>query len=173
MTGDLVLYICIFEIGRTKYLAALNHFTLSDPWPFLSGSHGSVCHGSVLQGQFEGTIHTGNDIYHVESIQRYTSTKTDHHSIIYHENDLGKTRIHFPLFLIARLFRKSLLNTYFQASVGLLQLLSRVSGLKKHMLKSSKWIMAAFAGQLAMMRTYIYIYLYTNVYMYRYTTSAT
>ncbi|KAJ4943675.1 hypothetical protein JOQ06_006173 [Pogonophryne albipinna] len=54
----------------------------------LEGEHGSACHGSVLQGQFEGTIHTENGTYHIEPMERYTSTHTDHHSIIYHEDDM-------------------------------------------------------------------------------------
>lgn len=54
----------------------------------VEGEYGSSCHGSVLQGQFEGTIHTHNGTYHIEPLQRYTSSPTDHHSIIYHEEDL-------------------------------------------------------------------------------------
>ncbi|XP_035509546.1 disintegrin and metalloproteinase domain-containing protein 10 [Morone saxatilis] len=54
----------------------------------LEGEPGSACHGSVLQGQFEGTIHTDNGTYHIEPVQRYTSNQTDHHSIIYHEDDM-------------------------------------------------------------------------------------
>ncbi|XP_013869658.1 disintegrin and metalloproteinase domain-containing protein 10 [Austrofundulus limnaeus] len=54
----------------------------------LDGEDGSSCHGSVLQGQFEGTIHTGNGTYHIEPIQRYTSSPRDHHSIIYLEDDM-------------------------------------------------------------------------------------
>uniref|UniRef100_A0A8C4DGL2 ADAM10 endopeptidase n=1 Tax=Dicentrarchus labrax TaxID=13489 RepID=A0A8C4DGL2_DICLA len=59
----------------------------------LEGEPGSACHGSVLQGQFEGTIHTDNGTYHIEPEQRYTSNQTDHHSIIYHEDDMGKTML--------------------------------------------------------------------------------
>lgn len=54
----------------------------------LEGEDGSSCHGSVIQGQFEGTIHTSNGTYHVEPMDRYSSVPTDHHSIIYHEDDL-------------------------------------------------------------------------------------
>lgn len=56
----------------------------------LADEYGSSCHGSVLQGQFEGTIHTHNGTYHIEPLHRYTSSPTDHHSIIYHEEDVGK-----------------------------------------------------------------------------------
>lgn len=58
-------------------------------WPFFPGERDSACYGSVFQGQFEGTIHAGNDTYHVESMHRYDDSKRDHHSIIYHENDVG------------------------------------------------------------------------------------
>lgn len=44
----------------------------------------------MFQGQFEGTIHSGNGTYHVESMHRYDNSKSDHHSIIYHENDVGR-----------------------------------------------------------------------------------
>lgn len=54
----------------------------------LEGEEGSSCHGSVIQGQFEGSIHTSNGTYHVEPTERYSSTLTNHHSIIYHEDDL-------------------------------------------------------------------------------------
>ncbi|XP_043985128.1 disintegrin and metalloproteinase domain-containing protein 10 isoform X1 [Gambusia affinis] len=53
----------------------------------VEGEDGSSCHGSVLQGQFEGTIHTQSGTYHIEPLHRYNS-QTDHHSIIYQEEDL-------------------------------------------------------------------------------------
>ncbi|XP_051928792.1 disintegrin and metalloproteinase domain-containing protein 10 [Hippocampus zosterae] len=52
----------------------------------LEGEHDSACHGSVLEGQFEGSIHTGNVTYHIEAAHRYNVT--DHHSIIYREDDM-------------------------------------------------------------------------------------
>lgn len=55
----------------------------------LEGEPGSACHGSVLQGQFEGTIHTENGTYHIEPFHRYISSPTEHHSIIYHEDDMA------------------------------------------------------------------------------------
>ncbi|XP_029683606.1 disintegrin and metalloproteinase domain-containing protein 10 isoform X1 [Takifugu rubripes] len=54
----------------------------------LEGERDSACYGSVFEGQFEGTIHTGNGTYHVESMHRYDNSKSDHHSLIYHENDV-------------------------------------------------------------------------------------
>ncbi|KAM4548078.1 disintegrin and metalloproteinase domain-containing protein 10 [Odontesthes bonariensis] len=59
----------------------------------LEGERGSACHGSVLQGQFEGTIHTDNGTYHIEPAHRYTSSRTDHHSVIYHEDDMVLPRM--------------------------------------------------------------------------------
>ncbi|XP_034035637.1 disintegrin and metalloproteinase domain-containing protein 10 isoform X2 [Thalassophryne amazonica] len=49
---------------------------------------GSACHGSVLLGQFEGSIQTHNGTFHIEPLYRYTSSQSDHHSIIYHEDDM-------------------------------------------------------------------------------------
>lgn len=60
-------------------------------WPLPAGENASTCYGSVLRGQFEGTIRTTSGSYHVESVQRYTSSPTDHHSIIYREEDMSKT----------------------------------------------------------------------------------
>uniref|UniRef100_UPI0037E962CE disintegrin and metalloproteinase domain-containing protein 10 n=1 Tax=Semicossyphus pulcher TaxID=241346 RepID=UPI0037E962CE len=72
----------VFENGSTS--ADLSHIYSGT----LEGENGSACHGSVLQGQFEGAIHTDNGTYHIEPVHRYTSSQTDHHSIIYHEDDL-------------------------------------------------------------------------------------
>ncbi|MCJ8737630.1 hypothetical protein PDJAM_G00026370 [Pangasius djambal] len=49
---------------------------------------GSSCQGSVLDGQFEGSIKTSNGTFYIESMQRYTSKSTENHSIIYHEDDI-------------------------------------------------------------------------------------
>lgn len=49
------------------------------------------CQGSVLDGQFEGTITTANGTFYVEPIDRYNTSKSEHHSIIYHENDVDNT----------------------------------------------------------------------------------
>ncbi|XP_038571904.1 disintegrin and metalloproteinase domain-containing protein 10 isoform X2 [Micropterus salmoides] len=54
----------------------------------LEDEHGSACHGSVLQGQFEGIVHTHNGTYHIEPVHRYTSSQKNYHSIIYHEDDM-------------------------------------------------------------------------------------
>ncbi|XP_029002796.1 disintegrin and metalloproteinase domain-containing protein 10 isoform X2 [Betta splendens] len=54
----------------------------------LKGEDGSSIHGSVLQGQFEGSIRTRDGTYHVEPAHRYTGSQTDQHSIIYREDDV-------------------------------------------------------------------------------------
>uniref|UniRef100_A0A672QI11 Disintegrin and metalloproteinase domain-containing protein 10-like n=1 Tax=Sinocyclocheilus grahami TaxID=75366 RepID=A0A672QI11_SINGR len=51
----------------------------------------SSCQGSVLEGQFEGSITTANGTFYVEPTDRYTTSNTDHHSIIYHEDDVVKS----------------------------------------------------------------------------------
>uniref|UniRef100_A0A672QI31 ADAM10 endopeptidase n=1 Tax=Sinocyclocheilus grahami TaxID=75366 RepID=A0A672QI31_SINGR len=53
----------------------------------------SSCQGSVLEGQFEGSITTANGTFYVEPTDRYTTSNTDHHSIIYHEDDVGKCQV--------------------------------------------------------------------------------
>lgn len=52
----------------------------------------SSCHGSVLQGLFQGSIATANGTYHVEPLHSYTDEDLEFHSIIYHEDDIGKWR---------------------------------------------------------------------------------
>ncbi|XP_072295606.1 disintegrin and metalloproteinase domain-containing protein 10 [Eucyclogobius newberryi] len=69
--------------GNGSSLADVSHLYSGT----LEGEDGSSCHGSVIQGQFEGAILTSNGTYHVESMERYHNT-TDHHSVIYHEDDL-------------------------------------------------------------------------------------
>lgn len=49
----------------------------------------------MSQGQFEGTIHTNNGTYYIDPVNKYTSGETDHHSIIYHDDDMGKA-LRFP-----------------------------------------------------------------------------
>lgn len=79
---------CSFSVSL--YLYAKFAWVIFAFWPFFSGERDSSCYGSVFQGQFEGTIHTGNGTYHVESMHRYDHSKSNHHSIIYHENDVGR-----------------------------------------------------------------------------------
>ncbi|MBN3309742.1 ADA10 protein, partial [Amia calva] len=55
----------------------------------LEDERGSICHGSVLQGQFEGFIQTRNGTYYVEPLGRYDQNHSEHHSVIYHEDDVA------------------------------------------------------------------------------------
>ncbi|KAG5850792.1 disintegrin and metalloproteinase domain-containing protein 10 [Anguilla anguilla] len=48
----------------------------------------SSCHGTILQGQFEGSIETANGTYFVEPLHRYSTEQSEHHSVIYHEDDV-------------------------------------------------------------------------------------
>uniref|UniRef100_A0A3B4U629 Disintegrin and metalloproteinase domain-containing protein 10-like n=1 Tax=Seriola dumerili TaxID=41447 RepID=A0A3B4U629_SERDU len=99
-------FMVVSENGSTS--ADLSHIYSG----ILEGEHGSACHGSVLQGQFEGTIHTDNGTYHIESVHRYNSSQTDHHSIIYHEDDMSKTSFIFPLHEKKKGFLKVTVSTY-------------------------------------------------------------
>ncbi|KAG7487946.1 hypothetical protein MATL_G00028840 [Megalops atlanticus] len=59
----------------------------------LEDERGSSCQGSILEGQFEGTIQTGSGMYYVEPLHRFTTSQSDHHSIIYHEDDIDPVRL--------------------------------------------------------------------------------
>ncbi|KAL1023097.1 hypothetical protein UPYG_G00036370 [Umbra pygmaea] len=54
----------------------------------LEDERGSSCQGSIVQGQFEGSIFTANGTYYIEPLHRYTSQPSEQHSIIYHEDDM-------------------------------------------------------------------------------------
>ncbi|XP_076847784.1 disintegrin and metalloproteinase domain-containing protein 10 [Brachyhypopomus gauderio] len=56
----------------------------------LEDESGSSCQGSILDGLFEGSIKTSNGTFYVEALQRYTAEQMDHHSIIYHEDDVDE-----------------------------------------------------------------------------------
>lgn len=97
--SSLLLSICF----ALKVNCALG-FSAFWPWHFwtlflfIPGERDSACYGSVFQGQFEGTIHTGNNTYHVESAHRYSDSKSHPHSIIYHEKDMGRNPFCYGLF---------------------------------------------------------------------------
>ncbi|XP_066551805.1 disintegrin and metalloproteinase domain-containing protein 10 [Amia ocellicauda] len=59
----------------------------------LEDERGSICHGSVLQGQFEGFIQTRNGTYYVEPLGRYDQNHSEHHSVIYHEDDVDLSSV--------------------------------------------------------------------------------
>ncbi|XP_061610773.1 disintegrin and metalloproteinase domain-containing protein 10 [Phyllopteryx taeniolatus] len=55
----------------------------------LFGENGTLSHGSVINGRFEGFIKTQQGTYYVEPSERYLKEKTtSFHSIIYHEDDI-------------------------------------------------------------------------------------
>lgn len=57
----------------------------------VSGEQGSLTHGSVVDGRFEGFIKTYQGTYYVEPSERYIKDKNaSFHSIIYHEDDIGQ-----------------------------------------------------------------------------------
>lgn len=57
----------------------------------VSGEKGTLTHGSVVNGRFEGFIKTYQGTYYVEPSERYLKDKSvAFHSVIYHEDDVGK-----------------------------------------------------------------------------------
>ncbi|KAI4872957.1 hypothetical protein NFI96_023641 [Prochilodus magdalenae] len=78
-TDDFMVY-----SGNESWTGDLSHIYSG----MLEDDHGSSCQGSILDGQFEGSIHTTNGTFFVESMHKYTNKQSDHHSIIYHEDDV-------------------------------------------------------------------------------------
>uniref|UniRef100_A0AAQ5ZKB0 Disintegrin and metalloproteinase domain-containing protein 10 n=1 Tax=Amphiprion ocellaris TaxID=80972 RepID=A0AAQ5ZKB0_AMPOC len=55
------------------------------------GEKGTLTHGSVVDGRFEGFIKTHQGTYYVEPSERYLRDKNiPFHSVIYHEDDISK-----------------------------------------------------------------------------------
>ncbi|KAJ8343526.1 hypothetical protein SKAU_G00308550 [Synaphobranchus kaupii] len=53
------------------------------------GEKGSLSHGSIMDGRFEGFIRTHRGTYYVEPSERYLRGRdVPYHSVIYHENDV-------------------------------------------------------------------------------------
>ncbi|KAK1806063.1 hypothetical protein P4O66_013107, partial [Electrophorus voltai] len=57
----------------------------------LEDENGSSCQGAILDGLFEGFIKTSNGTFYVEALQTYGTGHLDHHSIVYHEDDVDGT----------------------------------------------------------------------------------
>ncbi|XP_018595143.2 disintegrin and metalloproteinase domain-containing protein 10-like [Scleropages formosus] len=58
----------------------------------LYGEMGTLTHGSIVDGKFEGFIKTHQGTYYVEPSERYLKDRdVPYHSVIYHEDD-----IHYP-----------------------------------------------------------------------------
>ncbi|XP_054468570.1 disintegrin and metalloproteinase domain-containing protein 10 [Anoplopoma fimbria] len=54
------------------------------------GEKGTLTHGSVIDGRFEGFIQTHQGTYYVEPSERYLKNKNvPFHSVIYHEDDIN------------------------------------------------------------------------------------
>ncbi|MBN3296285.1 ADA10 protein, partial [Amia calva] len=54
------------------------------------GEQGSMSHGSIVDGKFEGFIHTRQGTYYVEPSERYMKDReVPFHSVIYHEDDIN------------------------------------------------------------------------------------
>ncbi|XP_072527398.1 disintegrin and metalloproteinase domain-containing protein 10 [Salminus brasiliensis] len=55
----------------------------------LFGEKGSLTHGSIVDGKFEGFIQSHQGTYYVEPAERYLKEQNvPYHSVIYHENDI-------------------------------------------------------------------------------------
>ncbi|KAJ8272380.1 hypothetical protein COCON_G00112390 [Conger conger] len=53
------------------------------------GEKGSLSHGSIVDGKFEGFIQTHKGTYYVEPTERYLKDRdVPYHSVIYHEDDI-------------------------------------------------------------------------------------
>lgn len=53
---------------------------------------GTLAHGSVVNGKFEGFIQTHHGNYYVEPAERYLKNKdVPFHSVIYHEDDISES----------------------------------------------------------------------------------
>ncbi|KAK3528175.1 hypothetical protein QTP86_023899, partial [Hemibagrus guttatus] len=56
----------------------------------LFGEKGTLTHGSIVDGKFEGFIQSHAGMYYVEPAERYLrKEKVPYHSVIYHEDDIG------------------------------------------------------------------------------------
>uniref|UniRef100_A0A8C7LH21 Disintegrin and metalloproteinase domain-containing protein 10 n=1 Tax=Oncorhynchus kisutch TaxID=8019 RepID=A0A8C7LH21_ONCKI len=64
------------------------------------GEKGTLTHGSVVDGRFEGFIQTHQGMYYVEPSERYLRDKdVPYHSVIYHEGDISESHGHGPVIL--------------------------------------------------------------------------
>ena len=54
----------------------------------VKGIPGSRCHGSLIQGIFQGSIHLPDETFHIEKSTRFFNGHPGFHSVIYRESDL-------------------------------------------------------------------------------------
>ncbi|XP_072100121.1 disintegrin and metalloproteinase domain-containing protein 10 isoform X1 [Mobula birostris] len=60
----------------------------------LQGENSSYCHGSIIDGRFEGFIQTQEGRYYVEPMERYVQRENSAiHSIIYHQDDVDPSHL--------------------------------------------------------------------------------
>lgn len=80
----------------------------------LPGEKGTLTHGSVVDGRFEGFIKTHQGTYYVEPSERYLNKKNvPFHSVIYHEDDIRKyTRTHCGLKYHEENYKRRFLTFY-------------------------------------------------------------
>lgn len=56
-----------------------------------SGEKGTLTHGALVEGKFDGFIQSYQGTYYVEPAERYLEGKNvPFHSVIYHEDDIGE-----------------------------------------------------------------------------------
>ncbi|XP_075714056.1 disintegrin and metalloproteinase domain-containing protein 10 [Rhinoderma darwinii] len=87
MKKDLSLFVPDFKIemgGETLHYDTSHIYTGQ-----LFGEQGTLSHGSVLNGRFEGFIKTPQGTFYVEPAERYFKGKAvPFHSVMYHEDDI-------------------------------------------------------------------------------------
>ncbi|XP_078054184.1 disintegrin and metalloproteinase domain-containing protein 10-like [Mustelus asterias] len=78
------------KTGSGLESADLSHIYSGD----LQGDRGSFCHGSIIDGRFEGFIQTQEGMYYIEPIEQYLQEENlDVHSLIYHQDDIDYSQL--------------------------------------------------------------------------------
>lgn len=85
--------------GKARNISLHEHFSVADfpgaPFPrspVVSGEKGTLSHGAIVDGKFEGFIQSYHGTYYVEPAERYLDGKNvPFHSVIYHEDDIRKS----------------------------------------------------------------------------------
>ncbi|XP_026992905.1 disintegrin and metalloproteinase domain-containing protein 10 [Tachysurus fulvidraco] len=73
------------EISGQETLVDTSHIYSGE----LFGEKGTLTHGSIVDGKFEGFIQSHAGMYYVEPAERYLKErKVPYHSVIYHEDDI-------------------------------------------------------------------------------------
>lgn len=85
--------------GNIRNMSLHEHFIVPSfpgtPIPLslvFSGEKGTLSHGAIVDGKFEGFIQSYHGTYYVEPAERYLDGKNvPFHSVIYHEDDIRKS----------------------------------------------------------------------------------